>query len=543
MPTAAPNSAPNTFAVNGISFLQGSGPGLVIGTQTVTPGADGITISRTRISLSPSGTAIVVDGSVIPVPGRPPNITPASDGFTANGSSFPRDPNSVIIIGTRTLIPGGGAVTISGTPISLPAAGNAVVVGGSTVSIYSPGITAPPTAGLLTLDGLTFSRGDGSDIILGSQTLRPGVPALTITGTPISLLPSGTAVDVGGSTIPIPTLRDAAASSPSDTLTIAGFTLTRGPQSNLILNGQTVTPGAPALQISGSPISLLASGTAIAVGSSTFPIPAAASPAPDTVTIGGFTFSRDSKSNLLLNGQTITPGAPAITVSGKPISLFPSATALAIGSATYPIPTPTAVTPSQDTFTIDGFTFTRGPQSDLIINGQTLTPGGPALTISGTPISLPASPTVVVINGVTDPLPPPLATPNTTAQPLVLNLNGQSYTELINSAFLIGSQTLVAGGAAITVGGTAVSLAEGATALEVGGTKVENVGTSVGVGGMVMSGFFSGVPGATGTGGAGGARKGEGVEASNVGSRRGGVGEWVFGVGLLLLVAVVGVVL
>ncbi|KAI4100307.1 MAG: hypothetical protein L6R37_005562 [Teloschistes peruensis] len=388
MPTAAPNSALNT-AVNGFSLSQGSGPGLAIGTQTVAPGAQAITISGTSISLSPSGSVVVIDGSVIPASGRPPNITPAPEVFTASRISFSRDAGSNIIIGTQTLIPGGQAITVSGTPISLLATGNAVVVGDSTVPIPSPGITAPPSPGLLTFDGFTFSRGPGSDLILGSQTLIPGAPALTI---------------------------------------------------------------------SGISISLLASGTAIAVGSSTLPIPAATTPPPDT-------------------------------------------------------------------FTIDGFTFTRGPNSDLILNGQTLTPGAPALTISGTPISLPATPTAIIINGITDPLP----LPNITAAPLVLNLNGQSYTEISGSEFVIGSQTLLAGGAGITVDGTALSLAEGGTALEVG-TRVEGVGTSVGVGGMVMSGFFSGVPGATGTGTAA-----EGVEASNVGSRSGGgsgclvLGWWLLG--------------
>ncbi|KAI4088592.1 MAG: hypothetical protein L6R37_008172, partial [Teloschistes peruensis] len=474
-PAAAPDSAQDTFAVDGITFSQGSGAGLVIDTQTITPGANAITISGVPISLSPSRTAVVIGESSFPVPGRPPTVTPAPGVFTVNGIPFSRDHDSSLVIGTQTLKPGGQAVTISGTPIWLPAAGNAVVVGGSTVPVPTPEITAPPIPGLLTYDGFTFSRGPGSDIILGSQTLTPGGSALTILSTPISLIPSGTALAVGSSVIPIPPWGESA-TSPGYILTIDGFTFTRGPISDLIINGRTITPGAPALTISGTPISLLPSGTGLVIGSSTYPIPTAATPALDLFTVDGLTFSRDSKSDLIINGQTITPGAPAITISGETISLLPSGDALAIDGATFPVPIPASATllptSAPDLLTIDGFTFSRDSKSDLILNGQTITPGAPAITISGTIISLRPSATAVVINGITDPIPAATAPP-------VLNLDGQSYTEISGSEFVIGSQTLVAGGPAITVDGTALSLAPGATALEVG-TGIERLSTSVG---------------------------------------------------------------
>lgn len=119
----------------------------------------------------------------------------------------------------------------------------------------------------------------------------------------------------------------------------------------------------------------------------------------------------------------------------------------------------------------------------------------------------------------------------------MLNFDGQSYTKISGSEFVIGSQTLVAGGPAITVDGTALSLAPGATALEVG-TSVERLSTSVGLGGMVMSGFFSGVPAGAPAGVTGAAA--EGVEASNVGNRGvGGRMEWVLDAGLLVVGVIV----
>ncbi|KAL9052490.1 MAG: hypothetical protein Q9206_004287 [Seirophora lacunosa] len=60
-----------------------------------------------------------------------------------------------------------------------------------------------PSGGILTVDGLTFSLGLGADLVVATSTIRPGSPAATISGRPISLALGGTALMVGSSTVPV----------------------------------------------------------------------------------------------------------------------------------------------------------------------------------------------------------------------------------------------------------------------------------------------------------------------------------------------------
>jgi hypothetical protein len=58
--------------------------------------------------------------------------------------------------------------------------------------------TTLPSA--LTINGQTIAPNSQGDFVIGTQTLTPGGPAITVSGTPISLAPSATAIVVGGST-------------------------------------------------------------------------------------------------------------------------------------------------------------------------------------------------------------------------------------------------------------------------------------------------------------------------------------------------------
>lgn len=206
--------------------------------------------------------------------------------------------------------------------------------------------------------------------------------------------------------------------------------------------------------------------------------------APAVLAIHENTYTAISGSSFLVGSQTLIPGRPAITVSGTPVSLPLDATAVVIGDSTVPIHEP-ASTPAM--LTINGQSFEQLPGSKLLINSQTLIPGGPAITISGTPLSLPLGTTAVVIGGSTIPI------PNATSTPVVLEFNGQSYTQISGSGFLIGFRTLVPGGAAITVNGTLVSLGVAATNLVVG-TQTESLTTSRGLGTIIMGGFSDNDP-------------------------------------------------
>lgn len=461
-----------------LTFRRGSGSDLVIGTQTIMAGAPAVTISGTPVSLPVGGTAVVVDGSTIQLSGPTPAPTTVPVILDVNGMPLTALSGFNYIVGSQTLVPGKPAITVNGTPVSLAIDGTAVVAGDSTIQLS----TATPV--VLDINGVSLTALPGSNYIVGSQTLIPGGPAINVDGTPVSLAVSATAVVVGGSTVPL-----SGASTTPAVLAINGNTYTGISGSTFLIGSQTLIPGGSAITVSGTPVSLPLDATAVVVGGSTFPLPNPATTTPTVLTIGGNRYTEMSGSSFLIGSQTLIPGGPAITISGTPISLPVGATAVVVGSSTFPLPGPTTTAPP--VLTINGERYTEMSGSTFLVGSQTLVPGGSAITLSGTPISLPLGATAVVVAGSTVPIPRPTTTP------VVLEIDGQSFTQISRSGFLIGSQTLLPGGAAITVNGTLVSLGPAATNLVVG-THTEPLTTSRGLGEIIMGGFSNGGPGLPG---------------------------------------------
>lgn len=85
------------------------------------------------------------------------------------------------------------------------------------------------------------------------------------------------------------------------------------------MSGETIKSGASAITISGTAVSLWESG--LAIGSSIVPLPTLASSpaAPSQVlTAAGHTITQ-LPTDVLVAGQTIRPGASAVTISGTAI--------------------------------------------------------------------------------------------------------------------------------------------------------------------------------------------------------------------------------
>jgi len=121
----------------------------VVGTQTLTPGGV-ITASGTRISLAPGGTQAVV-GSIteqltsglVPALTAPPNLTIGTQAITPNAQGQ-------YVVGTQTLSPG-GVITVSGTAVSLVPGGSYAIVGTSTEALgpyILGGLGAPSGSGV-----------------------------------------------------------------------------------------------------------------------------------------------------------------------------------------------------------------------------------------------------------------------------------------------------------------------------------------------------------------------------------------------------------
>lgn len=315
--------------------------------------------------------------------------------------------------------------------------------------------------------------GPSSVIVVGSQTLQPGGPAITIGGQPVSLVSSATAIVVGGKTSNLPQVNTPSGQvRPPPVLTIGSTTLTGNAATQFfIAPGQTLTAGGTAT-VDGTIVSLAPSASFIVIGGSTqvFPTAAVAITARPEIVIGGSTFTANpenpaSAPTFVIFGQTLAPNQ-VITIDGTTISLAPSASFVVINGATSILPNPAAAQITAPPLTIGQAVFTALPGSGTtyIIGTHTLTPGG-AITIADTTISLAPGATALIINGQTTLISNAQTQPSITNPPL-LTIGSQTYTAApgIGTTFLIGFETLTPGGT-VTIDGTTIILAPGATQL------------------------------------------------------------------------------
>ncbi|KAL8784852.1 MAG: hypothetical protein Q9195_008869 [Heterodermia aff. obscurata] len=438
----------------GGSTYTASSSAFAVGSQKLTPGGQ-ITVSGTPISLASDASVAVIGGSTQSLSYAMTSTAPLEQDriLSFDGSTIAADRSSGFVIAGQTLAPG-GKITVSGTPISLGSGATIAVVGST--STQQLGISTPTDQGrLLIFAGSTFTADGSSVFTIAGQTLGPG-GVITISGTPISLGPSASIAVVGGST------QQLANPTPTDQghlLAFAGSTFTADGTSGLTIAGQTLSPGG-VITVSGTPISLGPSATIAVIGSSTQVLASAKGTenAP-IISFGGSTYAADTNSDFIIAGQTLTPGG-VITVSGTPISLGPSATVAVIGSSTE------ILVPTEETQTakiiFGGSTYAADTNSDFVIAGQTLTPGG-VITVSGTPISLDPSATVAIIGSSTETLGSTKGTETTK----LINFGGSIYTADAASDFIIAGQTLTPGGV-ITVAGTPISLDSGASIAVIG---------------------------------------------------------------------------
>ena len=267
--------------------------GVFIGTNTIQPGGTALTIAGTPVSLDPS--AIMIGTSTLSYQAF--SLTQPIRSITVADQIVSPNPTDFSIADT-TLLPNAPAITISGTPISLNP--SAIIIG-STAIPFSPGIL--PTTAIITLAGQTFAP-NPTAITIANNTLFAGGPALTFSGTPISLDPSGLII---GSTQTFQFASPSPSSYPSSLLQRpARITFTADEQTftaavaaasgfpiPIAVGGTTLLPGGPALTLSdGDPISLDLLGSSggsdevIVIGSSTIPVPVSVAWTPTTSGVG-----------------------------------------------------------------------------------------------------------------------------------------------------------------------------------------------------------------------------------------------------------------
>ena len=243
-------------------------------------------------------------------------------------------------------------------------------------------------------------------------------------------------------------------------ISVLGQKLTANSNSHFVGPSATLIPGGPPITISNTPVSLAASANYVVVGLSTYARGALPASAVALLPLGGTFISANTASQFIIGSQTLNPGG-AVTVEGTQISLPSGASYVLVGSSTVSLVAPPAITTSPGILSFAGQIYTANPSNGFfVIGGKTLTSGG-AITVAGTPISLPLGSSYALVGSSTVAL---TGSPVMTNAPNLLTFAGQTYTaDSKNGAFTIGGQTITPGGA-ITVSGTRISLSPSATA-------------------------------------------------------------------------------
>ena len=158
----------------------------------------------------------------------------------------------------------------------------------------------------------------------------------------------------------------------------------QAPSGGAEIGGAKYMPGSVA-HISGQDLSIASS--AVIMSSSTYILPPPLTPIPTLPLINGKPMTRDLSGGLVFASSTLVPGDQAI-ISGHTISVDPSD--VVIDGSEYSLPTRTAESTQLSPVTLASGTV-PSPNSDpneLEIGNEVVSVNEPAITISGTAVSL-----------------------------------------------------------------------------------------------------------------------------------------------------------
>lgn len=192
-------------------------------------------------------------------------------------------------------------------------------------------ISSPPKLlPTLTIGDITITPNPASQYNINGQTLFPGGPAITVSSTSISLAQDASALYVGTNPIFLATPPPI----PPPTPTIGDLAITPNAKSQYIIDSQTLIPGGPAITLSSTRLSLAPDASALIIGTNTISFIPYSHKSLPTLTIGDLTIIPNAASQYNVNGQTLIPGGPAITLASTRIFLDPSASVLVVGTKT-----------------------------------------------------------------------------------------------------------------------------------------------------------------------------------------------------------------
>lgn len=328
----------------------------------------------------PDGSKNADPTHIIPVPGS------GIEEVTLGGQILSVSPSGIYLSGTSYL-PGGPAITLSDVVFSL-------VSTSPTGEATTPDENASENnhhfiPSVQTIAGQNVVSNTSGVYVAGSS-LSPGGSAITASNTVISLSPAGTLV-IGSSSIAL-SLANTLETSLKN-YNFDGVTVQAEP-SAAVVDGIAFTPVGPGTVIDGNSISLEQSGI-LNVGTSSFALPAIQETTSSIFNLNGMTF-QDEASAAVIDGITLKPGVPGVSVDGNRISLEQDRT-LDIGTSHFALPPAAQETPPNG-FNLNGMTI-QAQQSAVVVNGTTLTPGAPGATINGSSVSLESGGTLDIGTG------------------------------------------------------------------------------------------------------------------------------------------------
>jgi hypothetical protein len=399
-------------------------------------------------------------------------------------------PLSQVVVGAQTLQPGGPPITLGGRiPVSLAPSASAIVVGGTMLrlpQVFLPPIQPQPRPPpILTIGSSTLTPNAATQFFVDpGQTLTPGGVA-TVHGTVVSLAPSADFVVIGGLTQMLSFGPESIQATGRPPYIVVGNSIITAqptedtwnnpdnlnPGPRFVVAGQTLAPDGPAITVQGTTLSLAPSGLFVVVNGvpSAVVMPAAPINTQLILTVGNDIFSPlpGSGNTIVIAEQTLIPGGSVITVAGTTLPLAPSAAFVVINGATSSLARPVAPFNAQPTIVVGNEVFgpvSRFLESSFVVGDRILAPGGSAVTISGTTLSLAASASFIVINGITSTIENPAA-PTITVGGNIMKLLPASPV----ASFILHDQTLIPGGSPIIFSGTTLSLASSASFVVVNG--------------------------------------------------------------------------
>jgi hypothetical protein len=226
------------------------------------------------------------------------NGAPASvgDKITINGGVLTIGSHEISFQGTTLALPGGRSEAAT------PTAGANVIINGGTITAFR----------------------NGADVVLAGQTLTIG-EVTTISGSRISIASDG--VVVGSSTAAFHTI-DGSRANTGTTITIDGkvysVSTMVGQPDVVLLAGQTLRQGGPAVTIDGQVITNGLNGVSVIKSTASASLASATSFAETLLVIDGTTHTATPVSGksgvVVLQGHTLSVGGSAVTVAGHVIT-------------------------------------------------------------------------------------------------------------------------------------------------------------------------------------------------------------------------------